>query len=136
MIARHDILRTAVVWEGLPEPVQVVWREAPLIVEDVSLDFSEGDVAEQLRARFDPRQLRLDLRQAPLMRGFIARDAARDRWLLLLLVHHLALDHTTLEILVEEAQAHLLGRAGRHPAPIAVPQFCGAGAAGGEPVRP
>ena len=123
VIARHDILRTAVVWDGLPEAVQVVWREAPLSVEDVSLDPAEGDIAEQLRARFDPRQFRLDLRRAPLLRGFIARDASRDRWLLLLLAHHLVLDHTTLEILVEEARAHLLGPAGGLPLPMPFRNF-------------
>ena len=57
VIARHDILRTAIVWEGLPEPMQVVWRDAPLVVEEVSLDAVAGDVAEQLRRRFDPRKL-------------------------------------------------------------------------------
>src|SRR6185503_7322578 len=48
VIERHDILRTALQWEGLPEPAQVVWRRAPLIVEEVSFEPAAGDVAGQL----------------------------------------------------------------------------------------
>ncbi|MBY6244183.1 condensation domain-containing protein, partial [Methylosinus sp. Sm6] len=70
LIARHDVLRTAVVWEGLPEPVQVVWRTAALTVEDVGFDPANGEIAEQLRARFDSYRYRLDLKRAPLMRSF------------------------------------------------------------------
>ena len=109
--------------------MQVVWRDAPLIVEEVVLDAADGDVAEQLRERFDPRKFRLDVRQAPMLRGFLAHDAAEERWLLLILSHHLALDHTTLEVVVEEARAHLLGDVGDLLAPIAVPRLRGAGAA-------
>jgi hypothetical protein len=113
VISRHDILRTGVVWEGLSQPVQVVWRQAPLPVEEITLDPTDGDVAEQLQARFDPRRFRFDVRQAPLLRAFITHDVAQDRWLLQLLNHHLALDHITLEVLVEEVRAYWLGQADR-----------------------
>ena len=67
MIDRHDILRTAFVWEGLSEPVQVVWRHAKLVTEYVQLDAAAGDIATQLRSHCNPRHRRLDVRQAPLL---------------------------------------------------------------------
>ena len=48
-----------------------------LHVEEVVLDPADGDVAEQLYARFDPRRYRIDVRQAPLLRVYIAYDPAR-----------------------------------------------------------
>ena len=120
VIARHDVLRTAILWEDLREPVQVVWREAPIAVEEVDLDPSAGDVAGQLYARFDPRHYRVDIRRAPLMRCYMARDAAHDCWVLLLLRHHLAGDHTTGEVLRQEIDAYLSDRveALREPVPF------------------
>ena len=111
VIARHDTLRTAMVWESLPEPVQVVWRQAPMPVEEVVLDAANGDAAEQLYGCFDPRHYRIDVRQAPLLRGYMTHDVVNGRWLLLLLLHHLAGDHSTLELMEAEMQAHLLGQA-------------------------
>jgi amino acid adenylation domain-containing protein len=118
VIERHDILRTAVLWEGLNEPVQVVWRSAPLVIEEVSLDATQGDVAEQLRARFDPRRYRLEVSRAPLLRIFIAEDRPHARWVMLVLFHHLVVDHVTLEVMQQEVRAHLLGQAERLPAPL------------------
>ncbi|WP_045768127.1 condensation domain-containing protein, partial [Xanthomonas albilineans] len=74
-------------------------------------------------SRFDPRHWRLDVRQAPLMRGFVAYDPASGRWLLQLLSHHLALDHTTLEIVLEEVLCHLCGDAGSLPPPLPFRNF-------------
>ncbi|MBZ5526247.1 MAG: amino acid adenylation domain-containing protein, partial [Acidobacteriia bacterium] len=117
VIDRHDILRTAVMWEGMAEPVQMVWRKAVLPVEEVVLEGSKGDVGEQLYARFDPRSYRMDLRQAPLMRAYIAEDKDKERWLMLLLLHHLAGDHVTMETAQREIELQLLGKADQLPAP-------------------
>ncbi|HYH80099.1 MAG TPA: amino acid adenylation domain-containing protein, partial [Longimicrobium sp.] len=117
VIARHDILRTSIVWEGVREPVQVVWREAPLKVEEVELDPAD-DAETQMYARFDPRHYRIDLGEAPLMRGHIARDAGRGSWLLSLLRHHMVSDHTTQALLRSEVRAFLSGRAGELPEPL------------------
>ncbi|WP_186032874.1 non-ribosomal peptide synthetase/type I polyketide synthase [Burkholderia gladioli] len=111
VVARHDILRTAVFWEDLPEPVQVVLREAPLLVEETRLDPAGGDAVAQLRARFDVRERRMDVRRAPLLRAFIARDTGGDfdAWVMLVQFHHLAMDHTALEVVQEEVRACLGG---------------------------
>ncbi|RMS24706.1 non-ribosomal peptide synthetase, partial [Pseudomonas syringae] len=118
VVERHDILRTSVVWEGLEQPVQVVWRNAKLSLEEVAIDPLDGDVLTRLRERFDPRHYRLDIGQAPLMRIAYAEDTTHQRLVGMLLFHHLALDHTSLEVVVEEMQASLQGHIEQLPAPV------------------
>ncbi|MEL4887251.1 amino acid adenylation domain-containing protein [Pectobacterium betavasculorum] len=123
VIDRHDMLRSAIAWEGLPAPVQVVWRQAALTVEDIVLSDEDGDAQAWLMARFIRQPYRLDLMQAPLMRAFTVQDRQNDRWLVMLLCHHLAIDHTTLDFLVEEVQACLRGEADSLPTPLPFKQF-------------
>ncbi|MEO8490631.1 amino acid adenylation domain-containing protein [Pseudomonas sp.] len=107
---RHDILRTGVVWDGLQEPSQVVWRQARLPVQALELDPADGDIAAQLHALFDARHYRLDVTQAPLLRLVHAQDSAHQRIVATLLFHHMALDHSALEVVCHEMQACLLGQ--------------------------
>ncbi|MFL1546445.1 amino acid adenylation domain-containing protein [Pseudomonas sp. O39] len=107
---RHDILRTGVVWDGLQEPSQVVWRQARLPVQALQLNPADGDIAAQLHALFDARHYRLDVTQAPLLRLVRAEDPLNQRIVATLLFHHMALDHSALEVVCHELQACLLGQ--------------------------
>ncbi|CAI8756612.1 Arthrofactin synthetase C [Pseudomonas sp. IT-93MI4] len=118
VIQRHDILRTSLFWDGLQDPVQVVWREAPLACECLELHDADGDVLEQLRRRFDAAQYRMAVNQAPLMRVVHAWDAANQRVVALLLFHHLVMDHVALEVLQHEMQAFLSGQPQRLAEPV------------------
>ena len=118
VIDRQDILRTSVVWEELREPLQVVWRSSRLQTEEVELNGVDGDAATRMYAQLDPRRNRLDVRQAPMMRAYVGYNAAKDRWLLSLLIHHLSGDHTTEELIEEEIEAQLSGQEHLLPAPV------------------
>ncbi|TDB45252.1 non-ribosomal peptide synthetase, partial [Photorhabdus khanii] len=117
MVDRHDILRTAFIWQGLSVPAQVVWRQAPLSVTELTLDPADGPVGDQLVQRFNPRHYRIDLGQAPLLR-FVVVQETDGRWFLLELLHHLIGDHTTLDVMNREVQAYLTDQEDGLPAPV------------------
>ena len=120
VIDRHDILRTAVHWQGLAQPLQVVWRSAELAVCEVELDDEPGvSRIEQLHARFDARHHRLDLGQAPLTRLYYSLDPRNQQVVAILLFHHLTLDHTAMDVVAREMRAVLF--APGEPLPAAVP---------------
>ncbi|MFT0870234.1 condensation domain-containing protein, partial [Pseudomonas sp. CAM1A] len=92
VIARHDILRTAVLWDGLPQPVQVVWRQAPL----------------QLAPLDDAHLARLDLGQAPLIRLLHRTEPSSQRVEAVLQFHHIVLDHIAMQAVQAELRGYLL----------------------------
>jgi amino acid adenylation domain-containing protein len=110
-VDRHDILRTALFWEGLSEPVQVVMRKATMAVEEIEIPSTELEAAEYLKERFDPRHFRIDLRKAPLLHACLTYDESNDRWIVLLLFHHLIMDRLSLELVQEEIRAQMWGEA-------------------------
>ncbi|WP_259740775.1 non-ribosomal peptide synthetase, partial [Pseudomonas poae] len=109
VIDRHDMTRTAIYWEDLQQPVQVVLRCAELPVEALHFDPARGAMLEQLHAHFDPRHVRLELSQAPLLRLAYVHDEVNQRWLAMLLFHHIAMDHTALDVINEEILAYRSG---------------------------
>lgn len=117
VIDRHDILRTAVLWEQLPYPVQVVYRQTTLPVEEIALAPNRG-LEEQFSEWIKPERLRLDLRHAPLMRLEVTRDPRRESWYALLQIHHMVNDDVSLKILISEVVAQLERRANNLPEPV------------------
>jgi len=123
VIERHDILRTCVIWEGLPEPVQVVLRKVHLTVEELDFSQNEDDVANKIKERFDYRSYRLDVRQAPLIHISLSHDPKNNRWLLQQLVHHLIDDQVTMNLVRDEIGLHLSNKISELSEPIPFREF-------------
>ncbi len=108
VISRHDVLRTAILWDGLPQPVQVVCKGITLDVESFILDPSQEVMPQLVRATLPENQC-MNISQAPLIRVRVADDVTEGRYFILLQLHHIASDHVGLEIIQSEVQAYLNG---------------------------
>ncbi|NNC75349.1 MAG: hypothetical protein HKN93_07535, partial [Acidimicrobiia bacterium] len=106
LIERHDVLRTAFVWEGLDRPLQVVRRTAPLEMNEhdwagLSPDEQSGRFRRLLH---DDMQRGFDLHSPPLMRMTMIR-MGEVRWRWLWSSHHLIADAWSVQVLLDELQA-------------------------------
>ncbi|MEU6688493.1 amino acid adenylation domain-containing protein, partial [Streptomyces sp. NPDC046832] len=121
VVDRHDIYRTAIVWEQLREPVQVVVRTAELPVHEVSLDLQGPDAVAQL---IEAAGSHMDIRRAPLIDVHITPQPGQvGGWLALLRMHHLVQDHTGQDVLLDEMRAFLSGQEGSLPEPVPFRNF-------------
>ncbi|WP_340123341.1 amino acid adenylation domain-containing protein [Methylobacter svalbardensis] len=115
VIDRHDILRSSMRWSGLSQPVQVVHRQALLPVEELA-PAAKDRIKECLLEHTDPRRLRMDLQQAPLLAGYVIKDSQSEECWFAMLNHHMVDDNYTLQLILSEIRLLLDGRAGQLPA--------------------
>ena len=110
VINRHDVLRTAILWDELPHPVQVVCRRVELPVSELILD-EKQECLQQVLEWIRPERQRMSLQQAPMVRLQVAADPRGPGWYVLLQMHHIVSDATSSKIVVSEIVSHLEGRA-------------------------
>lgn len=119
LVRRHAALRTAIVWEDVDEPVQLVLKQV-----DAWLDRGATCVAADADAASVIEHFELDLKaaigdgsRAPLARLGVLR-CDRDAWRLVFSFHHLVLDGWSVGILLRELfSLYALSGTSRLPAP-------------------
>jgi amino acid adenylation domain-containing protein/non-ribosomal peptide synthase protein (TIGR01720 family) len=106
VVARHGILRTSLVWEGLDHPLQLVHPSValPWKVEDWR-GSAAGEEPARLRNFLEADRIRgFDLTHAPLMRLTLIQ-VAESTALFVWSFHHLILDRWSLEVVLKEVWA-------------------------------
>ncbi|WP_405047902.1 amino acid adenylation domain-containing protein [Rheinheimera soli] len=122
VVARHDALRTAIVWSGIETPVQVVYKQASVPVTWLTPEGDE-DVAGQMQALCAPELQSLDITKAPLLGVKVMVDAGTGAHYVMVQFHHLITDHVGLEIVQQEVIAHTRGGAEDLVAPMPYREF-------------
>ncbi|HEX2205580.1 MAG TPA: condensation domain-containing protein, partial [Longimicrobium sp.] len=117
VVDRTPALRTGFVWEGVPQPLQVVFREVR--VPFAHLDWT-GLGEEERERRWtevmdEDRAAGWELKRAPLLR-FTLAELGGGEWRLLLSSHHLLLDGWSMPLVFDDlANAYAALLAGAAP---------------------
>ena len=103
VIRRHSILRSAFYYDSFKVPVQCVFREADIPLEE--LDYRGMDAAVQASAlqayEAADRARGFDFKTAPLMRLGLIR-LSDDSYRMLWTSHHLLFDGWSMQVMIEE----------------------------------
>src|SRR4051812_18582964 len=119
LVARHGALRTGFVWEGVPQPLQFVLRQARAPFDHLDWTAEPDDWRAALDRLMESDYARgYDLKRPPLVRVSLARIDARKH-LLLLSLQHVVADGWSLPLLLDEL--HLLYGAERAGVPVELP---------------
>jgi hypothetical protein len=119
LVERHDVLRTAILSDQLREPVQVVYRQACLLVERVEIG-ANADAREELMIHFGRP---MNLASAPVFQVWAARDPRTAQVYVLFRMHHLIGDATSSMLMQMEIQTCLDGRAAQLAPPVPYREF-------------
>ena len=125
VVSRHPALRTVFAWEGLEEPVQVVYCSAAPVLD--RLDWTHLPIDDHER-RLDEfleldRQHGFDLSVAPLMRLTLVERAPHRRFFIWS-HHHLLLDGWSVPLVLREVFGHYVASCQGHTLDLApVPPF-------------
>ncbi len=106
VMVRHAVLRTAIAWDGLPNPEQRVFADVELPWEVVDLRHADGSSRARLLQDFlDTDRLRgFRLDRPPLIRLALLR-MADDHYELVWTLHHIVLDGRSRTMVLREAFA-------------------------------
>ena len=121
-INRHPVLRTAFVWEGLDEPLQVVRQKVDIPFEKEDWQNLESAQKQEQLQQFlqHDRQKGYNLAKAPLMRLHLFQTAP-DRHQFVWSFHHLLTDGWSCAIILKEVfaayEALCLGQSPELPQP-------------------
>ena len=121
----HPVLRTAFRWEGLAEPLQLVYRKAPLpFVREDWRDLGAATRKERFETHLvADRKRGFDLSRAPLVRGLLLRESDSTHRFLWTF-HQMLFDGWSLPLLMQHFfAAYEAFAAGGEPALSAGPTY-------------
>ncbi|MCY1065249.1 non-ribosomal peptide synthase/polyketide synthase [Nannocystis sp. RBIL2] len=128
VFARHAVYRTSFLWQGVPEPLQVVRRSVAFAMPTYdwsSLDAIEAEARWEALRR-DERAAGFDFGRAPLARVVLVRMPGGSTWMVKT-THHILADGWSMPVVLGELQAayaaHRGGRRLALPEPVAYERY-------------